>query len=437
MEQDVPDAMRESWAGAKAARDALRDRKLGEIKRLATGLLLLAAGTYAAAVFYADRYPALAYLAATCEAAMVGALADWFAVVALFRHPLNVPLPHTAIIPRGKERIAEGLGAFIHEKFLSSEAIVAKIREVNPANQLAAWLLKPQNAGALASYTAGLVAYALSALDDRRVRDFLQRTVSAKLSQLDVASLLARVLDVLTEGKRHHALLEQALAGLHELLSREETRDYVAGEISKQWPLVRWLTETLKIDRMAAGKMLEFVVGKIAEVRADPEHELRARFDKYVEGFIARLKTDPATRTKVAALRSEALENPALAEYVDGLWGELKGWLEADLARQDSVVRERLEALAGTLGQRLDAEPQIRDWLNEQIITNAPRLVEQHRAGVGRFIERQINAWQEAELVRELERHIGPDLQYIRINGTLVGGAAGLAIYSLTRLAGL
>jgi uncharacterized membrane-anchored protein YjiN (DUF445 family) len=428
----------QSWAEAKAARDALKDRKLRTIKGVATGLLVLAAAAYVAATFYTERYPLLAYFAATCEAAMVGALADWFAVVALFRHPLNVPLPHTAIIPRGKERIAEGLGAFVQEKFLSNEAIVARIRELNPANQLASWLLRPENAGALASYTAGLLAYALGALDDRRVREFLQRTVTAKLYALDAASLLGRILEVLTENKRHHALLEQALAGLHELLSRDETRDYVAGEISKQWPLMRWLTEILHIDRMAARKMLELVIAKIAEVRENPEHELRARFDAYAEGFISQLKSDPATREKVDQLRDEVLQNPALAQYVGGLWEELKTWLEADLERasaDDSVVHRRLMELAATLGARLDAEPQIKDWVNEQIIANAPRLVEEHREGVGRFIERQINAWQEATLVRELERNIGPDLQYIRINGTLVGGAAGLLIYSLTRLA--
>jgi uncharacterized membrane-anchored protein YjiN (DUF445 family) len=422
-------------SAGKLARDRLKEEKLRRMKRAATGLLALAAVVYVLATAYEGRYPPLAYVAATCEAAMVGAIADWFAVVALFRHPLSLPLPHTAIIPRNKDRIAQGLGDFIQEQFLSTAAIVAKIREVNPAAQLAAWLLDPKHADALAGYAARMLSYALSALDDRRVRDFLKRTVTAKLYELDIGAAAAGVLDVLTENKRHHALLDQALAGMHELLKRPDTRDYVAGEIAKQWPLVRWLTATLGVDRLAAGKILDFAIAKVAEVRADPEHELRTRFDAYVAGFVEQLKSDPATRERIEQLRQEVLENPALTEYVEGLWGELKAWLEADLARDDSTLRQRLADFAATLGARLDAEAEIREWINEQILAAAPGIVEEHRAKFGEFIERQINAWHDATLVTELERNIGSDLQYIRINGTLVAGAAGLLIYSVTRLA--
>jgi uncharacterized membrane-anchored protein YjiN (DUF445 family) len=366
---------------------------------------------------------------------MVGALADWFAVVALFRHPLGVPLPHTAIIPRNKERIAQNLGHFVQEKFLSTPALVAKIREFDPARQLAAWLLKPDNAQALAGYLAKTLAYGLGALDDERVRAFLHREIAARLHRLDLATLLAQLLDVLTENRRHHALFDQALAAVHELLSREETKEFLRTEVAAQMPMLKWVNEVFHLDAKAAAKILDVAIARLGEVRNDPEHELRRKFDQFAAQFVERLKTDPALRARVDQLREDVLANPAVADYLRGLWTELRAWLDADLARSDSAVHARLVALARGLGGRLEADARMREWMNEQILAGLPPIVETHRAAFGRFIERQINEWQVGTLVHELERNIGPDLQYIRINGTVVGGLAGLAIYSLTRLA--
>ena len=410
-----------------------KDEKLRRVKRLASGLLVLVAVIYVLATVLAARFPALHYLAATCEAAMVGAFADWFAVVALFRHPLGLPLPHTAIIPRNKARIAQNLGIFIQEKFLSAPALVAKIREFDPARQISSWLLAPRNAETLASYATRALSYGLSALDDERVRLFLHRTIGDTVRRIDIATLLGRLLDVLTENQRHHALLEEALAGFHDLLCRDETRAFLTREVGEQMPVLRWMRDYLHLDEKAANKILDVAIARLGEVRKDPDHELRHRFDRFVAAFIRRLKEDGSVRRKVEELRDEVLGNPAVADYLGGLWLELRAWLDADLAKRDSTLHARIAALAATLGERLDADPDIRAWINEQIVAAAPPLVEQHRASFGRFIERQINEWQDATLVGEMERNIGADLQYIRINGTLVGGAAGLAIYSITR----
>jgi uncharacterized membrane-anchored protein YjiN (DUF445 family) len=367
---------------------------------------------------------------------MVGALADWFAVVALFRHPLNIPLPHTAIIPKNKARIAQGLGEFIQEQFLSTPALVAKIREFDPALQFSKWLVVRENADALAGYFTRAIAYGAGALDDGRVRDFIQRTLTAKLASLDAPAMLADVLGVLTENRRHHALLDQALAALRELLGRDETREFMRKEIAAQMPMLKWLNQVVHLDEKAAVKLLEAAINRLSEVLADPDHELRQRFDVVVQDFIGRLRTDDGTRAKVGQIRDDLLGNPALTGYLAGLWAEFRGWLDADIARPDSVVKRRAAEFLVTLGHRFDSDEGIRSWLNDQIAAAAPPFVEEHRAGVGRFIERQINEWQDVTLVRELERNIGPDLQYIRINGTLVGGAAGLLIYSLTRYLG-
>jgi uncharacterized membrane-anchored protein YjiN (DUF445 family) len=402
------------------------------MKWIATGLLVLAAFVYVISEKL-DYY----YLAAFSEAAMVGALADWFAVVALFRRPLNLPIPHTAIIPRNKERIARGLSEFIQANFLSSAAVVQRIAEFRPAHTLCQWLLQPGNVDTVATYAARFVAYALTAVDDERVRRFLHRSIEEALRKADLAHAAAQLLDVLTENKRHHALLDAALNGLDELLAKEETRRFIAVEVGKSAPLLKKISDwfQLQLDERAALKIAELAIAKIHEVREDRGHELRKRFDDYVSGFILRLKQDPATRDAVRRIQDELLDSPALGDYIGGLWQEFRGWLGEDLSHVPSITHQRIAAMVRAFGARLEADREIRQWIDEQILTAIPPLVDEHRASIGRFVEDQINGWQEKKLVEELEGHIGPDLQYIRINGTLVGGLAGLAIAAFTQLA--
>jgi uncharacterized membrane-anchored protein YjiN (DUF445 family) len=402
------------------------------INWVATGLLLVAAVGYV----LSEKYQ-LYYVAAFSEAAMVGALADWFAVVALFRRPLNLPIPHTAIIPRNKERIARGLSEFIQNNFLSASALVQRIAEFRPAHTLCRWLLQPGNAGTVATYASRFLAYGLGAIDDQRVQRFLQRSVAAGIGKLDLAGAAAQLLDILTENKRHHALLDAALNGLDDLLAKEDTRRFIAAEVAKSAPLIKKLSDWLQLslDERAALKIVELAIAKISEVRRDGDHELRGKFDEAVAGFIEKLKKDETTRMNVNRIRDELLESPALNTYIGGLWQEFRGWLGEDLEKDDSQTRQRIAALVRAFGEQLEADREIRQWIDEQILKALPPLVEEHRAKIGRFIEDQINGWQEKKLVQELERHIGPDLQYIRINGTLVGGLAGLAIAVLTQLA--
>jgi uncharacterized membrane-anchored protein YjiN (DUF445 family) len=380
------------------------------------------------------RHPWLFYVSATAEAAMIGAIADWFAVTALFRHPLNLRfIPHTAVIPRNKARIAAGLSAFIQHNFLSTEAVVARIAEFRPARTLCGWLLQPRNAGMLAGYFARLLAYAVGAVDDGRVRGFLLRAVAQAARRADLASALAQLLDVLTENRRHHALLDEALAALDDLLAREDTRRFIAREVAGSAPLLKYFSDLfhLKLDEKAALRIVDVALRKLSEVRQDRDHELRGRFDAFVEQFVEKLKSDAAMRARVHRLRDEVLESPALAAYVGGLWEELRAWLQAEQA----LVEQKSADLLRHFGELLEADRGIQQWLDEQILAAIPPLVKEHSGGIGRFVEDQINAWQETRLVEELERHVGADLQYIRINGTVVGGLVGLAIAILTRLA--
>jgi uncharacterized membrane-anchored protein YjiN (DUF445 family) len=408
-----------------------------KMKWIATGLLIVAGAVYIGASYFEAEFPFLFYVAAFSEAAMVGALADWFAVVALFRHPLNLPIPHTAIIPRNRGRIARGLSDFIQVNFLTSAALVQRIAEFRPADTLCRWLLKPENADTVAGYGVRFLAYALGAVDDERVRRFLHKSITDVLKGADFAAAAAQVLDILTENKRHHALLEAALNALDDLLAKEDTRRFIADEVAKSAPLLKRISDwlALDLDERAALKIAELAIAKVHEVRQDRDHELRRRFDGFVADFVVKLRTDDALRRRVESIRDELLESPALATYIAGLWQEFRTWLAADIIGKDSVTHERIAALVRAFGAKLEAEREIREWLDEQILNAIPPLVEEHRAKIGAFIEDQINSWQERKLVEELERHIGSDLQYIRINGTLVGGLAGLGIAAATQLA--
>ena len=408
------------------------------MKVIATGLLALAALVYVTAAALEPRYPWLFYVAAAAEAAMVGAIADWFAVVALFHHPMNLRfIPHTAVIPRNKARIAHGISEFIQQNFLTAEAVVARIAELQPARTLSGWLLRPENSEALARYFVRFAAFILDVIDQDRVRSFLESAVRQKLERADVAGAAAQVLDILTENQRHHELLEGALTALDEVLAREETRRMIAAELGTNAPFLKMMSDLfhLSLDERAARKIVDVAVKKISEVRQDRDHELRRRFDAFLFDFVRKLKTDEAVRAKVHRLRDDALRNPALGRYVSELWTQFREWLASDLAAADSVVQRRIASSAASVAARLQADPAIQQWIDEQILRALPGVVEEHRAKIGRFVEDQINSWQETRLADELERHIGPDLQYIRINGTVVGAAAGLIISTLTQLA--
>ena len=417
-----------------AERNAYKDRALRQMRLVATGFLLLAMLIYGVAAFFGPLHPAWGYVAAFSEAAVVGAVADWFAVVALFRHPLNLKfIPHTAILPANKARIAKGLSEFIQHNFLSSEAIVAKIAEIGPANKLREWLLKPANAATIATLATRFLSYGIGVFDDERVRRFVLATVAAKLKEVDVAAAACQILDVLTENKRHHAVLDEVLRLVDQAMASEETRDYIARAVAAESPLIDAVRRMgWQLDETIARKIVNGVARTIEEVRGDPDHALRRRFDEFIASYIDKLKRDDATRLKVHAIRDELLRNPALENYVGGLWRDFRAWLASDLADPASRVHGAILGLVNSIGQKLDEDPGIQRWIDEQILKGLPALVEGNRAAIGKFVEDRINEWHDEKFVVEIEREIGRDLQFIRINGTIVGGLVGLLIYSVS-----
>lgn len=404
------------------------------MKRVALGLLLGAAGLYIAAHWGQRAHPhaAWGWLAAFAEAAMVGAIADWFAVVALFRHPLGLPIPHTAIVPRNKARIGRNLARFICDHFLATPQVLAKLEAFDPARRLAQWLSEPVRAAQLGTHAVSVLRYGLTAFDDERVRAFLARAASAGIAQVDLSRLSGQVLEALTADGRHQDLLNDVLGQVSRLLDDEALQEQLTEAIAHEVKALRYVGLDQVAARLATRKIVAAVVRTLSETAADPAHPLRLRFDDFMHRFVERLQHDGAFIARGERLRAELLAHPALGAYLQGLWDQLRAWLDADLAREDSSVRRRVAALAATLGERLGADPAMQRWINEQILAAAPAAIERYREDIRRYIEERVAGWDTAELTDEVERNIGRDLQFIRINGTVVGGLVGLAIHAMT-----
>ena len=407
--------------------------RLAQMKRIALGLLCAAAVVYALATVYQAHHPAIGYVAAFAEAAMVGAIADWFAVVALFRHPLGLPIPHTAIIPANKDRIGAKLADFICDNFLATPQVLAKLERFDAGLWLAQALARPANAQRIGGYAVAAARYGLSAFDDERVRGFLGQLAGAGLAQLDIAKLTGQALDALTEGNRHQALLDEVLAGVSQVVEGEAVQEQITEAIAREIRTLRFVGLDQVAARAATRKIVSAAARTLAELAGAPEHPLRIRFDTYMRGFVERLKHDEALRARFDTMRTELLAQPQVAGYLNGLWGELLGWLHDDLGRDDSAVRSRIVRMTAGLGERLAADEAMRRWLDEQLMDAAPRAIERYREDIRRYVVERVAEWDAREMTDELERHIGRDLQFIRINGTLVGGLVGLAIHALTQ----
>ncbi len=414
-------------------RRPVRPNDLSRMKLIALALLGAAALVYITAVVLHGRHPVWGYVAAFAEAAMVGAIADWFAVVALFRHPLGLPIPHTAIIPSNKDRIGENLATFICANFLSTEQVLAKVQALDPARRLGTWLAEPRHAEGLAEHLSSALAYVIGVLDDERVRTFFRSTVVARLEQVDVSLLAGQLLDALTAGQRHQQVLDGILRQLALMLDDESIKAEVADVVAAEVKYLKVVGLDNVAGRYATEKMVAGMVRLVGEMGADPAHPLRLRFDEFVAGFIDRLKDDPDVRLRGESIKQEMLAHPALSAYLQGLWSETIAWVQGDLGSEGSTIRE--QAMLGTrsLGEKLLADAAMRDWINEQLQIAAPRWIERYREDIRRYIVARVGDWNAAEMTRELELNIGRDLQFIRINGTLVGGLVGLAIYSATR----
>jgi uncharacterized membrane-anchored protein YjiN (DUF445 family) len=409
--------------------DPQRARDLARMKRMATGLFVLAAVVFLACVLLgSDAGPWVGYVRATAEASMVGALADWFAVTALFRHPLGIPIPHTAIIPRKKDQIGESLGTFVQENFLTRAVVEEKLTTIDVPGRLGGFLAVPGRAGRLAGDASAVVTALTELLRDEDLEPAVAAIVDRKLHATPAAPVLARVLELVVEGDRHQEVLSAALRLLARFL--EENRLVFRaqlGDASPAW-VPDWVDDRV-FDRVFAG-----LQGFLDEVGDDPRHELRRSYDARLRVYVHALRTDPDTAARVEDLKKELLEHPAVRTWSGSLWSSAKNAVLAAAADPESELRTRVAAMITHLARSLQADPTLRELVQRHSHTIAGYLVERFSGDLAELVSSTVARWDTDETSRRIELQVGRDLQWIRVNGTVVGGLAGLVIYTAAQL---
>jgi len=407
--------------------DARKRRDLRRMKAVALGLLVLAAVVYVAATV-AGAEGWLGYVQAGSEAAMVGALADWFAVTALFRHPLRLPIPHTAIIPERKDQIGASLGEFVETNFLTHEVLGERIAGADVGRRLGNWLRQPVNAVKASEIAADGLRAALDVLDDDEVQAGLERIVRARIAETPIAPLVGRAIDLSVAGGHHQRLLDATLTGLAGFLDENQVtfRERLAEE--SPW----WVPEP--IDDRIFKKIYDAVHRFIGDVGADPDHELRRSLDTRMAAFAERLASDPELLLKGEQLKDELLEHPDVRAWIETLWLGTKARLVEMADDPNSELRFRMVRSYQRFGERLVNEPELRAKVDEWLQRGVGYVVDNYRSEVSRLIASTVERWDGKETADKLELQVGRDLQFIRINGTVVGGLAGLLIHLLTEL---
>jgi uncharacterized membrane-anchored protein YjiN (DUF445 family) len=409
-------------------RDAERARDLRRIKLAATALLVFTAALFLVARHYEPTHWAWGYVASFAAAATVGGLADWYAVVALFRRPLGLPIPHTAIIPRNHLRIADTLGEFIETNFLAPEPVEKRLGEVDFAALVADWLVEPERAAALADFVLRLLPQTLGAIEQSGLKGFLGKRIMTELERVELAPLAAGLLSAVTEKGRHQRLLDELLGALEKVLTDEETLAALRERIRKELPA---LFNLYRADAYLLRKIVASTSGFIQDARADRRHPLRVEFDSFVTGFIEQLRSSQDFARRAERLKRDLLARPEITAIAEGAWESLRTFLEQDSRAPDSQIRRQLEAMLVDIGGQLARDPAIRAEINRGMVRVLADFVQSQKSGVGRFIADQVKAWDIDMLIGRIELTVGRDLQYIRFNGALIGGLAGLALHAL------
>ncbi|WP_454873626.1 DUF445 domain-containing protein [Paraburkholderia xenovorans] len=402
-------------------------------------LLLLAAACVFVVTAFMPRGIWVDGIKAIAEAAMVGALADWFAVAALFR---RVPIPlvsaHTAIIPRNKHKIADNLAVFVQDKFLDVPSLVGLIQKHNPAQSITGWLTQPANTARLGDYVVKLTSGILELTDDVRIQSFIKGALRDVLAKVDLSQSMGAILDTLTKDGRHQELLDAGIEQVIALLREPQAREFIAERIvdwvKSEYPKMEKILPSAWLGEKGAEALANAVNRMLEQVSENPTHQLRQKFDDAAHKLIVKLKTDPAFLQKGEELKRYLVEGDALSSYVKDMWGELRAWLKRDLQSSDSALHARVVAMGEWVGRELANDPALRQSLNDHLEEAARALAPDFAQFLTRHISDTVKNWDSRDMSRQIELNIGKDLQYIRINGTIVGGFIGLLLYASSQL---
>jgi uncharacterized membrane-anchored protein YjiN (DUF445 family) len=408
--------------------DIQRAAELRKMQRLASGLLAAVTIIFLISSALLGRAPWLGFVRAFAEAAMIGALADWFAVTALFRHPLGLPIPHTAIIPSRKDRIAVSFGGFVERNFLDPEKIVERLRRQDVAGRLAKLLRQPERSAQVADFAAESLAGLLRVANDDDVGQLLARGLSDRLGAVQATPLIGQILGVALADQRQRDILVQVVRVATDWIesNQQSIRSRIAGELPGWLPPI--------VDQKIYEKLLETARRTLRDLSENPEHPLYAQFTETIDRWIVNLQFDPQVRTRGEELKAELLAQPMLRDVAAAVWQDLKAALLAQSVAPDSPLRRSIAAGLAHLGDALESDAEWRAKVEGWAETVTRYVVRRYGRTAGEFITQTVSGWDAADTSRKIELQFGRDLQFIRINGTIVGGLAGLAIYAVSLL---
>jgi uncharacterized membrane-anchored protein YjiN (DUF445 family) len=405
-----------------------RMQSLRRMKRVATGMLIGAAAVFAVCVIVGDGHGLWGYVQAAAEASMVGGLADWFAVTALFRHPLGIPIPHTAIIPRKKDQIGSALATFVQQNFLTESVVGERLAAAQVTRRFGEWLAEPRHAARIADEAGSALNGLANVIRDDEVRDAVAHFADRKLREVQLAPLLARVLDTVRESGQHQAALTAGLKGLMRFLDDNQTlfRDRLSEE-SPDW-VPNW------VDDRVFARLFLGLQSFLADVTAQPDHELRRQFDRYLREYAVALRTDPEKAATIEKAKVDLLERPDVREWLSGLWAYLKRAILAGAVDPNSDLRRTVASLTVQVGTTLRDDPNLQATVDKSLQRLVGHVLARYSDDIAELISGTVARWDAADTGRRLELQVGRDLQFIRINGTVVGALVGVIIYAVSQV---
>jgi uncharacterized membrane-anchored protein YjiN (DUF445 family) len=407
--------------------DAARAAELRRVKALATLVLAGTLALFVTAKLLLPVHPIFGFVAAFAEAATVGGLADWYAVVALFKRPLGLPIPHTAIIQSNQHRIAEKLGEFIEVHFLEEAPVDAKLRQIDFASFIADWLRDGKRSADLARFTLRLLPEAVNATETSGLMTFITRRITSQLQSINLAPLAAGTLRAFVAEGRHQGLLDDILRVVHQSLTDPETMAVIRDKIRAEMPT---LLKLYRADKFLVNRIVASATKFFEQVRNDPQHPFRGEFDRMLLSFVDRLGTDKAIAGRIDGLKRDLLARPELADLARNIWSNTQSFIERSASGETQVLQQHLAGMFMKAGEALAADHELRAEINQGFIAVLRSFIADQKSGVSSFIADQVKAWDMGQLISLIEINIGRDLQYIRFNGSVIGGLAGLGLYT-------
>ena len=400
------------------------------MKMAATGLLVLMAVIFAVTRAFEERYPWLAFVKAFAEAAMVGGLADWFAVTALFRHPLGLPIPHTAIIPRNKDRIGEALASFIRDNFLIPSVVARRMRNIDVAGATGRFLQTPPGEGTrIRAGASRLIADIFESLDDERLGGLVKGAVATRIRKMEMSPLLGHALASAINEDRHVPMLEAAIRWTARALDANEP--LIREMVHKK---ANWVLKLAGLDAKLADAIIDGLRKLTVEMSTDPAHPVRVKVEEALAQLANDLQTRPETRERVEAIKEQLLDNKSVSLWIDTIWQKGREAIIRAARNPDAVFAGKLGEILKSMGATLESDPRIRAAINQFARRAVVGMSASYGSSMVKLVSETIRGWDARTVTARLEAAVGRDLQYIRINGTLVGGLVGLVLHALDSL---